>query len=366
MKAAEKTADWRAKFAALNPRPIDLGLVRMRQGVAALGHPERGLPRLIHVAGTNGKGGVIAALETALVAAGLRVQSYTSPFLWNFEENLRLDGHPIDPDLCAAHFAALWDRCGHLPLTWFEADTLVALKAFNRWQADVTLIECGMGGASDATAIVPPPLAAVLTNIGGDHGEFLGHDLAQVALEKAGIAKGAPLYLPADFAQQVGVRVTRVTTAGQLPSLALANAVLERHFPGVPLLKQMPPQLGRWMRDLDDPHRIYDVGHNAHAAAFLATRLAQEPGPYILEVGMLRRKDLRGFLAAFAPLRPRIRAVDLGAQGYSVQEVKATAQSLGLGLALSTDGEARTGTRLITGSHQSVAKVLGATGSSAV
>lgn len=325
----------------------------MRAAARCLGHPENRLGTLIHVAGTNGKGGVIAALEAALMAAGLKVQSYRSPYLFEFEENIRHQGKPINPDRCAALFAHVWEVCGHIPLTWFEADTLVALLAFAD-AAPLTLIECGMGGASDATALVPKPMAAVLTNVGGDHVEFLGSDLQAVAVEKAGIAKGAPLYVPENFDFDVGP-VLKVPLAGTHPSLALANAVLKSHFSDVPALHAMPPQLGRWMRLPGDPATLYDVGHNAHAAAFLAARLTAEcPGPYVLSLGMLQRKDPAAFLAAFAHLSPLVHPVDLGPDGHAPAAIAALAQSLGLNL---WQGEAY-GTRLITGSHQTVAKLM--------
>ncbi len=346
-------AEARARFANLNPRPIDLGLARMAAALDRLGHPERALRGLIHIAGTNGKGGAVAALEAAARAANWRVQSYTSPFLWDFTENIRLNGAPIDDQACARLFNHVWHACQDIPLTWFEADTLVALLQFAQWDAGLSLIECGMGGASDATAVVPTPVAAILTNVGGDHAEFLGADLAKVADEKAGIAKGAPLYVPADFAFAVGP-VRRVAVGREHPSLALANAVLAAHFPGLAPLAAMPAQLGRWMPDPVQPGLIYDVGHNAHAAQFLARRLAAFPPPYRLGLGMLRRKDPKAFLGAFVGLPLFVDPLDLGAEGYDPDHLAAISRSLGFDLYTGQD----VGCHLITGSHQSVATTL--------
>ena len=347
------TADWRTRFAGLNPRPIDLGLGRMRQALERLGHPEAGLQNILHISGTNGKGSTVATLEAAFVQAGIRVQSYSSPFLWQFEENIRLDRQAIPADQCATHFAHLWEVCSDIQLTWFEADTLVALLAFADWEAEVTVLECGMGGASDATAVVPPPLAAILTNVGGDHAEFLGSDLAKVAVEKAGIAKGAPLYVPDDFIFEVGP-VHRVPTRGQHPSLSLAQAVLRDHFPDVALPTKVPEILGRWYRDPQNPACLYDVGHNAHAAQFLAQRLAQEPGPYRLDLGMLLRKDPRAFLDPFVELNPWVHPIDLGEEGHGVEALTQIAQDLGLHVWSHEPYQ----TRLVTGSHQTVAQEL--------
>ncbi len=346
----------RARFANLNPRPIDLGLTRMAAALDRLGHPERALRGLIHIAGTNGKGGAVAALEAAARAANLRVQSYTSPFLWDFSENIRLNGAPIDGQVCARLFDQVWHECQGIPLTWFEADTLVALLQFALWDADLSLIECGMGGASDATAVVPTPVAAILTNVGGDHAEFLGTDLAKVAEEKAGIAKGAPLYVPADFAFAVGP-VRRVAVGREHPSLALANAVLGAHFPALTPLTTMPPHLGRWMPDPLEPSLIYDVGHNVHAAQFLARRLVAFPPPYRLGLGMLRRKDPEAFLRAFAGMPLFVDPLDLGAEGHSPDHLAAISRSLGFDLYKGQD----VGCHLVTGSHQSVATTLSPT-----
>ena len=347
------TSDWRTRFAGLSPGPINLGLERMRKALDLLGHPEAALQNIIHISGTNGKGSTVATLEAAFVQAGLRVQSYSSPFLWHFEENVRLDQLPIAADDCASHFARLWNSCANIPLTWFEADTLVALLAFAEWGADVTVIECGLGGASDATAVVPKPRAAIVTNIGRDHAELLGDDLAQVAWEKSAIAKGAPLYVPDDFAFEVGL-CKRVPIRDRHPSLALAQAVLVDHFPQVALPNQVPTLPGRWYRDPHDACSIYDVGHNAHAAAFLAQRLAREPGPYRLDLGMLRRKNLCAFLEAFVHLDPWVQPIDLGPEGHSPTQLTQIARNLGLSVWM---GEIYR-TRLITGSHQTVARTL--------
>ena len=350
------TAHWRARFAALSPRAIDLSLDRMHQALSCLNHPEEKLGTLIHVAGTNGKGSVVAALETALTQAGQRVQSYTSPFLWDFRENIRLNGQDIDGQECAMYFAHLWDRCRHIPLTWFEADTLVAFLAFAHWRAPITILECGMGGAHDATAAAPAPTAAIVTNVARDHSEFLGDDLAQVAVEKAGIARGAPLYVPADFAFDIGRagRLHTIALSTQHPSLALANGVLAAHFPHVPPLASLPDQRGRWQRCDRDPHLIYDVGHNAHAAAFLAARLSHEPAPYRLDLGMLRRKDPRAFLAAFQGLDLHLNPLDLGPEGHAPADLRAIAHQLHIPISTSAPYK----TRLITGSHQTVAQHL--------
>ena len=329
---------WRARFAGLHTRAIDLGLERMGTVLDALPIPK--ITGHIHVAGTNGKGGLVRTLEQAFLDAGRPVATYTSPFLWRFEENIRLNGQPINSETCAAYFAQVWDARGETPLTWFEADTLVAFLAIAA-HGGQAILECGMGGGSDASALCGQPTAAALTNVGGDHAEFLGHDLQAVTAEKAAIAKGAPLFVPHDFAYDLK-HVTDVRRT-QLP---LAQAVLQHlslPAPTTPIV-----QIGRWQRRGDT---IFDVGHNAHAAHYLAGKLAVEPGPYLIELGMLRRKDPRAFLTAFAPLKPYVRGVDLGDEGHEPTQIEAIARDLGLTIFAGQPF----GTRFVTGSHQTVA-----------
>ena len=329
---------WRARFAELHDKGIDLGLERMGKVLDAL--PIEKLKGHIHVAGTNGKGGVVRTLEQGFLDAGERIATYTSPFLWRFEENIRLNGKPIDSKTCAAYFAQVWDARGQTPLTWFEADTLVAFLAMAD-HGGQAIVECGMGGGRDATALCGTPIAAVLTNVGGDHAEFLGDDPQLVTQEKAAMAKGAPLFVPHNFAYDLSfVEDLRRTKE------PLAEAVLS-HM-GLPLPTTPIVQTGRWQRVGDS---IFDVGHNAHAARYLAAKLAQEPGPYLLEIGMLRRKDARAFLEAFVPLNPYIQAVDLGDEGHPFAYLENLAKDLGLTL---FTGQSY-GTRLVTGSHQTVA-----------
>ena len=162
--------------------------------MAALDHPERRLPPVIHVAGTNGKGSTVAALRAVLEAAGLKVHVYTSPHLVRFSERIRLAGSLIDEPQLAALLAEIEQRNGGAPITFFEVTTAAAFLAFARTPADVTLLETGMGGRLDATNVIDRPLATVIAPISFDHMQFLGNTLAEIAGEKAGILKpGVPV-----------------------------------------------------------------------------------------------------------------------------------------------------------------------------
>ena len=173
----------------LYPRVIDLRLERLERLLASLDNPERKLPPVIHVAGTNGKGSVCAFINAIATMAGLRTHVYTSPHLVHFNERICLAGRLIHDDeldnvLDVVEFANRSE-----PITVFEAITAAAFVAFARTPADLTIIEVGLGGQFDATNVIPPPRAAAITSISLDHQEFLGETESLIAGEKAGIIK---------------------------------------------------------------------------------------------------------------------------------------------------------------------------------
>ncbi|MBD3666756.1 MAG: bifunctional folylpolyglutamate synthase/dihydrofolate synthase, partial [Kangiella sp.] len=195
------------RLTGLHPKLIDLTLDRTERLLAALGHPERSLPPVIHIAGTNGKGSVSAFLQAMFEAAGLRVHRYTSPHLVRFHERIVLDGQPIaEPALID-----LLEECervnGGANITYFEITTVAALLAFSRTPADVLLLEVGLGGRFDATNVIEAPAVSVITHIGLDHQQFLGDTIEEIAGEKAGILKRD---VPAIIAPQEDAVVPRI------------------------------------------------------------------------------------------------------------------------------------------------------------
>jgi dihydrofolate synthase/folylpolyglutamate synthase len=186
-----------ARSLALHPKLIDLSLDRIRGLLARMHHPERRLPPVIHVAGTNGKGSTIAFMRSILESAGLRVHVYTSPHLVRFHERIRLGGMRGGRFVSEERLAEALLRAEGLnagdPITVFEITTAAALDIFADTPADVLLLEVGLGGRADATNVVDQPACAVITPIGHDHAEHLGNTLAGIAREKAGIIKrGCP------------------------------------------------------------------------------------------------------------------------------------------------------------------------------
>ncbi|WP_375455257.1 bifunctional folylpolyglutamate synthase/dihydrofolate synthase [uncultured Methylobacterium sp.] len=212
-----------ARFLALHPRTIDLSLGRIESLLARLNHPERRLPPVIHVAGTNGKGSTIAFMRAILEAGGLAAHVYTSPHLVRFHERIRLGGigggHYVPEDRLAEAFARCEAANAGDPITVFEITTAAALLLFSEARADVLLLEVGLGGRVDATNVIDRVAAAVVTPIGRDHAEYLGDTVESVAIEKAGIFKrGCPAVIAAqDYAEADAVLCRHAEAVGASP-----------------------------------------------------------------------------------------------------------------------------------------------------
>ncbi len=177
------------RLARRHPRLIDLGLERIDRLLAALGRPERRLPPVVHVAGTNGKGSVIAFLGAIFQAAGFSAHAYTSPHLVRVNERIALAGRPISDGALDALLAECEAVNDGAPITLFEMLTAAAFLEMSRRPADVALIETGLGGRFDATNAIARPALTVITPISRDHVQFLGESIARIAGEKAGILK---------------------------------------------------------------------------------------------------------------------------------------------------------------------------------
>ena len=194
-------ADWLAYIERQNPRPIDMGLERVRE-VAARMQLGRAARHVITVGGTNGKGSTVAFIEAIARAAGWKVGAYTSPHLLAYNERVRIDGHDVDDASLVAAFAAVEAaRTGEgraVALTYFEYGTLAALWLFERSTLDLAILEVGLGGRLDAVNVVDADVA-VITTVDLDHQGWLGNDREQIGFEKAGIARAwKPLVLGED------------------------------------------------------------------------------------------------------------------------------------------------------------------------
>ena len=173
----------------LHPRLIDLSLDRLHRLLAQLGHPERRLPPILHVAGTNGKGSTCAMIRALAEAAGSRVHVYTSPHLVRFNERFRVAGQLVSDQAMADMFEHVERVNDGAPITVFEVITAVGFALFAQTPADLLVLEVGLGGRGDATNVIDRPAATAITSISLDHRELLGETLAEIAGEKAGIMK---------------------------------------------------------------------------------------------------------------------------------------------------------------------------------
>jgi dihydrofolate synthase/folylpolyglutamate synthase len=361
-----------ARLTALHPKRIDLSLERIERLLAALGHPERNLPPVIHVAGTNGKGSVIAFMRAMLEEAGYRVHVYTSPHLARFNERYRLgawgDGKLVSDEELAATLTEVEHVNAGAPITVFEITTAVGMLLFARHAADVLLLEVGLGGRLDATNVIDAPLASVIAPIAIDHTEFLGDTLDKIAAEKAGILKrGAPAIVAAQHRDSLAVIERQAARVGaplkiagedwtateergrlvyqdesglldlppprlygrhQFENAGLAIAALR----AISKFKLTPAAYEAGMVKADWPARMQrltqgalvelapegsevwlDGAHNPEGGRAVAATLAdleeRVSRPLILIVGMMSTKDCEGFLSNFTGLARRMIAV---------------------------------------------------------
>jgi dihydrofolate synthase / folylpolyglutamate synthase len=362
-----------ARLLALHPKRIDLSLDRVQRILAALDHPERRLPPVIHVAGTNGKGSTVAFARAILEAAGKRVHVYTSPNLVRLNERFRIaredGGKFVGDDELADVLTECEAKNGDAPITVFEIETAAALVLFARHPADVLLLEVGLGGRLDATNVVERPLASVITPVSIDHRDFLGDTIEQIAAEKAGILKRdvpavvasqardalavierqaarvrAPLRiagedwtateergrlvyqdgdglldLPAPKLygrhqfENAGAAIAALRAGGlKLPAAAFEAGMTRVEWPA----RMQRLSHGRLAALLPPESELWlDGGHNADGGRAVAGALAdleeRVSRPLVLIVGMLSTKDSAGFLQNFSGLARRVIAVPI-------------------------------------------------------
>jgi len=349
------------RMMALHPKIIDLTLERVWRLLAAVGHPERDLPPVVHVAGTNGKGSTVAMIRAGLEGAGARCHVYTSPHLARFHERIRLAGDLIAEDALVAVLAECEAANGGEPITYFEITTVAALLAFARTPADWCLVEVGLGGRLDATNVIERPAATVITPVSLDHQQYLGETLAEIAGEKAGIIKrgvpcivgpqeeaaarviearaarlGAPLHIHGQhwhvseerermvFQDESGLLdlpLPNLIGAHQVANAGAALATLRVLGTGdaeaAVSRAEWPARLQRLrhgpLAEAAGSAELWlDGGHNPAAGLALAEALGRlPPRPLWLVCGMLNTKDIGGFLAPLAVLAEGLVAVSI-------------------------------------------------------
>lgn len=373
------------RMMALHPKIIDLTLDRVWALLAALDHPERTLPPVIHIAGTNGKGSTQAMLRAGLEAVGKSVHAYTSPHLARFHERIRLAGEFITED----HLTEVLNDCyaanDGADITYFEITTCAALLAFARTPADYTLLEVGLGGRLDATNVIDKPALTIITPVSMDHEGYLGDTIAKIAGEKAGIIKrgvpcvvgpqqedalevieaqaarlGAPLLaygqhwhvseergrliyqdetglLDLDLPNLHGQH--QVQNAGaalaalrhlNMPEAAYDGAMRHAFWPARmqqlkgTVLNDLVPQADLWL----------DGGHNPAAGEALAAHLKSlHQRPTRLICGMLNTKDVRGYLRPLATVASHLTAVSIPGEANTLTAPETAKAARDVGLA---------------------------------
>ncbi|MCE6959970.1 bifunctional folylpolyglutamate synthase/dihydrofolate synthase [Cereibacter sphaeroides] len=378
------------RMMSLHPKVIDLTLDRVHRLLAALGHPERSLPPVIHIAGTNGKGSTQAMIRAGLEAAGLRVHAYTSPHLARFHERIRLAGELIEEPA----LAALLDEClaanGPDPITFFEITTCAALLAFARTPADAVLLEVGLGGRLDATNVVDRPALTIITPVSIDHQQYLGETLPEIAGEKAGILKRlVPCVVGPQAPEALAVIEARAERLGA-PLLAHGQhwhaleergrlvfqdetGLLDLPLPNLPGPHQIqnagaalmalrhlghgeaacaaavtradwPARMQRLRRgplaDLAPGIELWlDGGHNPAGGEAIAATLARMPArPTHLICGMLNTKDVTGYMRPLAPHVARLHAVAIPGEKNTLPAKDTEAAALAAGIDAITAG----------------------------
>lgn len=321
-----------ARLREVRAQGVLLGLDRVRLALERLGAPERRV-RVVHIAGTNGKGSVAAMTDAILRRAGWKTGLFTSPHLVRFTERIRIAGVEVDGDVLGRLDVAVAGTS--VPLTYFEVATVLAFLAFAEAGVELAVLETGLGGRLDATSVCHP-LACAITSIALDHEAILGHTLAEIAVEKAGIAKpGVPLILgplppeaEASVLREAAAVGAPVRRAGiDYPPAPVAPALPGAHQRAnaaiaVALARQAASELRRPLADAEVaaglaevrwPGRLERVGadvlldcaHNVEGAHALAAALP-ETGPRILVTSIVRDKDAAGMLAVLAPRFDRV------------------------------------------------------------
>ena len=392
----------------LHPKVIDLTLDRVHRLLAALGHPERRLPPVITIAGTNGKGSTQAMLRAGLEFTGARVHAYTSPHLARFHERIRLAGDLItEPAL-----TALLDECvqanGPDAITFFEITTCAAFLAFARTPADWTLLEVGLGGRLDATNVMSPRLS-IITPVSLDHQHYLGDTLPEIAFEKAGIIKrGVPVVVGPQTDDGLAV-IERQAARMAAPLLACGqhwhvaqeagrmvfqddNGLLDLPLPNLPGPHQIqnagaaiaalrhlgfgPDACEAAITKADWPARMQrlrhgplvtlapkvelwlDGGHNpAGGIAIAATLAAMPTRPTHLICGMLNTKDVLGYMTPLAPQTTTLTAVAIPGEKNTLPAEVTRAAALAAGISATTASSVAEALQTIA-AHDPEARVL--------
>lgn len=349
LSASSSLASWLSWQESAHNKEIDLGLARVLSVYNKLACDETKQPFTITVAGTNGKGSSVALLESVLLSAGYSVGSYTTPHLIHYNERIRVNGVPVVDEVLCQSFANIDQARAETSLSYFEFGTLAALDIFGCLQLDVQILEVGLGGRLDAVNIIDAD-AALITTIGVDHIDWLGSDIAQIAIEKAGVLRPhqpsvcSDANVPSSLVDYAKDIKANISCAGKDFSVVIENTqwlLKAKHkFAGVyplplskgthqihnaagviSLLAQLDKVLPVGNKDLlhglnttvvvgrsqllaGSPNIILDVAHNAQSAQAFASFVEsqQSSGAITAVFSILADKDIKTVLEPFLNL----------------------------------------------------------------
>jgi dihydrofolate synthase/folylpolyglutamate synthase len=407
-------SDWLARLETFSPHEIELGLDRVLDVVSRM---QLGCPRrVIHVAGTNGKGSSVVMLRSLLASTG-RIGTYMSPHVLHYNERICVDGLPASDEEIVAAFERVDAARGDTRLTYFEFGTLAAMAVFEAREIDTAVLEVGMGGRLDAVNAIEPD-AGLITNVSLDHCEWLGNDLESIGFEKAGIMRAGKPIVFADSrvpesvyrcaeekharlicagreyrwtapeagrwdwygqASEIhGMRVPALFGPIQVQNAAGVLAVVESIGlddllqPGAVDAAFADLRLSGRMQSLKLEHEwLFDVAHNPAAAIALAEALGDGGQTNVAIVGMLDDKDVEGVIGELDPCVSRWIATDVGnPRGIAASELArrianetnrpcAVAESHADAIDTAREFAGADGRILVTGSFYVVGPILG-------
>ncbi len=334
--------DWLEYIESLHVEEIALGLERVRSVALQAGLLDFECP-IVLVGGTNGKGSTVSTLSSLLAANTLRVGTYLSPHLINFNERIRINGQCIQDDQLCEIFTKI-EHCrlsdaNPSPLTFFEFTTLAALQFFKEADCDILLLEVGLGGRLDAVNIVEPSLS-IITTLGLDHTDRLGDTLEKIAIEKAGIVRdNKPIligqqacypFLLNELKRQGAILIQEGESFGwqgdtlwhykgdivtvpkhniPVSSLSLALAAFKlladsfpklkiKALPNLSVVLQQAALPGRFQKYFNKIETIFDVAHNPQGAQWLSNKLKENTQKNIAVWSSFQDKDLKGIVEA--------------------------------------------------------------------
>ncbi len=362
---------------AIHPKGYDLSLDRIKRLLSNLGDPQDRVPPIIHFAGTNGKGSTIAFTRSLLEAAGLSVHVHTSPHLVSWHERYRLGrpggGQLVDDVTLSDAIRRVADANGGQPITVFEVLTAVSFLLFSEHEADVCLIEVGLGGRFDCTNVMQKTDICAITPVSFDHEAYLGDTLAKIAFEKAGIIKQRTDVVVGPqqdealvvIERQAGKNLAPIHRASQEYSTSIENGrmiyqgedvLFDLELPRLPGMHQIDnaataititrifcnkhkheltnDMVNSGVQNANWPGRMQkliegklvdsapkgsaiwlDGGHNPDAgnvvSAFIKSHLTPTERPVIMICGMLDTKDASSYLSKFSGLINRIITVPI-------------------------------------------------------